>query len=387
MRIGVVKEIMPGETRVGMKPSDLGVLELTQQGHGLLVQNSAGVNSGFETLEYKRAGALVHASAKKVWQDSELIIKVKNPLESEFQFFREDLMLFCFLHLAANPKLLDALLESGVTAIDYGTIQLEDGSLPILSEMSKIAGEIAAWEGASLLLHHKGILLGPNANIMILGLGNAGTSAANRILPTGARFYAVDKNPQALETFKTRFFSYLPYQLWCFPYDRDQISKIIPRIDLLIGTAHTSGQLQEKLVTRAMLKTMERNSVAVDVSIDMGGCFETSLERDLMTNSQVFFENGLVRYSVPNMPALVPQESTPRLTRETFHYIAEIADKGFARAVSENLALARGVNTFDGWITHEGLAESVGRKDKYKPIHELLAAKTSATANQLKGGK
>lgn len=370
MKIGVVREIMLGETRVGIKPSNLGVFELIQQGHRLCVENSAGTKSGFQNVEYRRAGAHIYTSNKRIWQNSELIVKVKSPLESEFQFFRQGMILLCFLHLAANPKLLNALIESGVTAIDYGTMQTKDGSMPILSEMSKIAGDIAVLEGTSLLLRHKGVLLGPNANSMILGLGNAGTSAANRILPTGAKLYAIDKNAQAIERFKARFSSYLPYQLWCLPYERDRLSTIIPQIDLLIGTAHTAGQQQEKLVTCAMLETMKPNSVTVDVSIDMGGCFETTHEYYPLFDSPAIFVNGIIRYAVPNMPALVPQESTPRLTRETFPYIQEIANKGFTRAVSENSTLLTGVCVHKGKITHEGLASNLQRE--YTPLSQLL---------------
>lgn len=380
MRIGCVREIMKGELRVGLCPSNLGVNELLHSSaNTVLVEKSAGEKSGFSDKEYRDSGALI-LSRKKVWRDSDLVLKVKQPLKEEFEHLRERQMLLCFLHLADNIPLLDTLLEKRITGIAYETIQLENGVTPILAAMSKIAGRIAYFDGAALLKKYRDMLIGPESKILILGLGNAGRTAAELVVATNPKFlYLLDKNPGVFENFRTRFSQNLsPHQLWFMEYDQDnpinqnQLSAIIKDVDLLIAASHVPGELQGKLISEEMVKSMKPGSVIIDISIDQGGALETSQHHE-EPSKQIFKKHGVWHYCVPNMPGKVPADSTPALTRSTFPYILEISEKGFARAILENPALARGVNTYKGWITHAGLATSIGREKDYKPLSEILS--------------
>ncbi|OGZ60235.1 MAG: hypothetical protein A3B96_02795 [Candidatus Spechtbacteria bacterium RIFCSPHIGHO2_02_FULL_43_15b] len=371
--IGVPKEIKQGEKRVGMKPSKKGAAELSRKGFSVLVEKSAGQGSGFKDKQYIDSGAKI-AAAHKVWTEADLIVKVKEPLPEEFRYFRSGLFIFCFFHLAPNRNLVNALIRSGVTAIAYETVGL-DGLTPILKSMSNIAGRVGCEEGKRILMENKGILLGSHANVMILGLGNAGLAAAKQILnplnPEGvpANLFAVDSNPEKLENFRKIFHPHFDYtKIQCIQYNPRAISSILPRIDLLIGTTHIPGQLQQKLITKKMIQSMTPGSVVVDISIDQGGCFETSMPTSIAVRT--FEKYGVTHYCVPNMPGIVPRESTNALTAETFSYIAELSANGFLRAVRENSALAAGVNVYNGKITHKGLADSIGAK--YSPLEQLI---------------
>lgn len=380
MEIGCVREIMQDESRVGLRPDNLGVAELLSASPNNVVRvaQSAGKKSGFEDPDYERAGALV-LPQESVWRHSELIVKVKQPfeLEEEYVYLRGGKILFCFLHLADNLPLLDVLLENRITAIDYGTIQLENGSTPVLASMSKIAGRIAFFDGAKLLMRNCGMMIGPEAAVTIIGLGNAGTAAAGLAVKANPKMlYLFDKNPKAFEPLIRLYQQRSPYDLWFVEHDnknpahQQRLAAILKKTDLLIGAAHIPGEKQAKLVPEWMIKNMPHGSVAIDISIDQGGCFETSRATSLQ--KPTFLKHGIVHYCVPNMPGMVPRESTPALTRVTFPYILELAQKGFEQAVRENPALARGVNTHKGWITHEGLARSIGRMKDYKPLQEVL---------------
>lgn len=372
--IGVPREIKQGEKRVGLKPLKTGALELVKNNTGVLAERSAGKASGFSDKEYADAGAKI-VPRNSVWKEADLVIKVKEPLPEEFQYFREDLIIFCFFHLAPNRRLINALVKSGVTAIAYETVQTEDGATPILRAMSKIAGRVGYIDGKKILMENKGVLIGPATNVMIVGLGNAGLAAAKEILnplnPEGLpnTLYAVDINQEKLENFKRLFYPHVDYKkVQCLAYDPKIIASIIPSVDLLIGTTHVPGVLQKKLISQGMIKSMKPGSVAVDISIDQGGCFETS--RPTSISKRTFTKYGITHYCVPNIPGIVPRESTNALTAETFSYILELSEKGFTRAVRENPALANGVNIYNGKITHEGLAKSIGVK--YTPLEKLL---------------
>lgn len=365
MHISCLKEIMESEGRVALTPK--GAAELVKKNHRVFIERGAGEKSGFPDKEYRAAGARI-VLREKAWREGELILKVKQPTREEFRYLKNHHIVFCFHHLAANAPLREVLKNIGVTAVDYGTIELPDGAIPILAEMSKIAGRIAFWDGAEILRHKKGVLLGPEAKAMIIGLGNAGTAASELILPTGAHLYALDHNPEKRELFEKKFRNYLPYQLWCMPATEKNIANILPGIDLLIGAAHTSGKQQAKIVSEQMIKSMTPNSVAIDISIDMGGCFATS--RQTSIQKPTFVSHGIIHYGVPNMPGAYPYISTPALCGKTLPYILAIAKKGVARAAKEDSALARGINVYKQRFTHEGLAKSLSIE--YTPLKELL---------------
>ena len=353
MIIGCVKEVLDGEGRVAILPQD--VKTLTEKDHEVLIEASVGKKSGFKDREYKAFGAMT-GTQEDVWRGSDLVVKVKQPTKPELRFLysKQGLILSCFLHLASpeNSLLLEALQKSGTTAIDYGTIQPDDESTPILAEMSKIAGRIAFFDGAKLLMRHKKIMIGPSSTVAILGLGNAGTATAELVAKANPKMlYLFDKNPEKFEPLRHFYQQLSPHDLWFVHHDRKNPSReqalasILEHTDLLIGAAHIPGKRQVKLVPEWMIKNMQPGSVQ---------------------------KHGVVHYCVPNMPGMTPRESTPVLTRATFSYIRELAEKGFKRAVLENPALAKGVNTHKGWITHEGLADSIGRMKDYKPLTELL---------------
>lgn len=380
MGIGCVGEIMKDESRVGLRPDNLGVAEILTQGatDAVRIAKSAGKKSGFLDAEYERAGALVLPHID-VWRHSELIVKVKQPLEEEYPYIQDEQILICFPHLADNPSFLNVSLQKRLTMIAYETIQLENGYHHILAEMSKIAGRKALFDCTSLLMSKNGMMLGPNSEILILGLGNAGVAAAELAVAANPKFlYLLDKNPEKFEPLKGRFYQRLsPHNLWFMEYDQNnpahqrRLAAILTHIDLLITATYIDGELQTKAVPEWMEKGMKPGSVTADISIDQGGAMETSAYHK-QTGKQIFKKHGVWHYCVPNIPGRVPRDSTPALTRETFQYISQIAKKGFKQAVLENPALAKGVNTYKGWITHEGLARSIGRMTDYKPLKEVL---------------
>ena len=374
-RVGCVGEILDGESRVALRPEN--VLDLLRWTNSISVGESAGKRSGFPNDEYSRSGAYVTGN-ESVWEYSDLIVKVKQPLEEEFEYLRKGSALFCFLHLADNLPLLDVLLKKRITAIGYETIQLEDGSTPILAAMSKIAGRVAFFDGAKLLMRHRGITIGPESTVTIIGLGNAGTAAAEHVVGANPKMlYLLDKNPEKFEPLRRFYQRCSPYDLWFVEHDhkneahKRQLASILERTDLSIFATHIPGEKQVKLAPKWMIGNMPRGAIAMDIPVDQGGALESS-EYYKKTGRQIFKKNGVWHYCVPNIPGRVPVESTPALCKETFPYIAELVEKGFERAVRENPALAKGVNTHKGWITHEGLARSIGRIEDYKPLEEVL---------------
>ena len=370
MIIGVPREVKDHETRVGLVPG--GVSELAERGHTVLVETGAGAGSTISDQEYVAAGAEVAGSASELWNRADLVVKVKEPQPSEYGYLRPDLVLFTYLHLAPLPELTERLVTSGVTAIAYETIREKDGSLPLLTPMSEVAGRMAVQIGAKYLEAPnggRGILLGgvPGvlpANVLILGGGIVGHNAAKVALGLGARVTVVDKNLNRLRQIDDIFNGEvitLASNIWT-------IREYIPDADLVIGAVLIPGAASPKLVRRDMLGPMKKGAVMVDVSIDQGGCFETS--RPTTHTDPVFFVDDVLHYCVSNMPAAVPHTSTLALTNATFPYLKTLAEKGVEEACHEDAAIAEGVNVYRGGITYPAVAESQGRP--WKPLSELL---------------
>jgi alanine dehydrogenase len=368
MVIGVPKEVKDHETRVGLVPS--GVTALREAGHQVLVETHAGEGSTLSNEEYTEAGATILPCASDVWSKADLIIKVKEPQPSEYAYFRRDLTLFTYLHLAPLPELTDELVRAGVNSIAYETILERDGSLPLLTPMSEVAGRLAVQVGAQYLERPnggRGILLGgvpgvAPANVAILGGGVVGTNAAKVAMGMGAHVTIIDRSLTRLRELDDVFNGLvvtLASNAWT-------ISETLKHSDLVIGGVLIPGASAPKLVRREMIARMKRGSVVVDVAIDQGGCFETS--RPTTHTDPVYFVDNVLHYCVSNMPAAVPHTSTFALTNATFPYLLELASKGVAKACAEHPGLCAGVNIWHGRITHPGVAESQG-----KPYTEFAA--------------
>lgn len=356
MKIGIPKEIKNNENRVAITPA--GVLQLVTSGHTVVVESGAGLASGYEDVAYHEAGAVIGATASDVWV-SDLVMKVKEPLESEFVYFRKGLMLFTYLHLAAEPTLTQALCEHQVTALAYETIQLADGSLPLLTPMSEVAGRMAPQIGAYLLeapFGGKGILLagvpGVNrAKITIVGGGVAGTNAAKIAKGLGADVTILDISANRLRELEAIFGASVK-TLMSNTYN---IAEAVKQADLVIGAVLVPGAKTPKLVTEEMVKQMSKGSVIVDIAVDQGGCIET-IDRVTSHDLPTYTKHGVIHYSVPNMPGAVPYTSTAALTNATLPYALQLANKGFTGACLADAALLKGVNTFAGHITYEAVA-------------------------------
>jgi len=361
MRIGIPREIKAEENRVSMTPA--GVAALVAHGHQVLVQKDAGAGSGLLDKEYRQAGARIVANARDIWRRADMMVKVKEPLPPEYRYLREDLILFTYLHLAADSRLTRTLQNSGMCAIGYETIQLEDGSLPLLAPMSEVAGRLAVQVGAWCLQAFpeggRGVLLGGvsgvrPADVVILGAGIAGANACQIAAGVGAHVSIMDINPAKLRYIR----DVLGGHVTTIMSNRANIEEEVTHADLVIGSVLLPGAKAPRLVTRSMVKNMRPGSVIVDISIDQGGCIETS--RPTTLDEPTFVESGVVHYCVTNMPAIVPRTSTFALTNATFSYALELANKGLRRAVRENAALKRGVNVCRGGITQEGVAAAFG---------------------------
>jgi alanine dehydrogenase len=371
MRIGIPKEIKAEENRVSMTPA--GVAALVSHGHQVLVQKGAGAGSGLFDPEYRAAGARIEPTARAVWERAEMVVKVKEPLRSEYPFLREDLILFTYLHLAADERLTRTLQKSGMCAIGYETIQLDDGSLPLLAPMSEVAGRLAVQVGAWCLQAFpeggRGVLLGGvsgvrPADVVILGAGISGANACQIAAGVGAHVSIMDVNPAKLRYIR----DVLGGHVTTIMSNRANIEDEVTHADLVIGAVLLPGAKAPRLVTRSMVKNMRPGSVIVDISIDQGGCVETS--RPTTLDEPTFVESKVVHYCVTNMPAIVPRTSTFALTNATFSYALELADQGFRRALRQNAALRRGVNVCRGAVTQEGVATAF--KTKHTPIEDIL---------------
>jgi len=361
MIIGVPKEIKNNENRVAITPA--GVEVLKKAGHRVLVEQTAGLGSGFDDQEYLEKGAEVCISASETWLKSDMVMKVKEPLPEEYGFFRPGLILFTFLHLAPEANLTKALVDGGVTAVGYETIQLEDGSLPLLIPMSEVAGRMAVQVGAQLLEKPhggKGILLGgvPGVRageVVIVGGGIVGTNAAKIALGMGARVTVLDLNASRLRYLDDIFGG----RLITIMSDSYHIEQAVRRADLLIGAVLIPGARAPKLVKEYMVQQMGGGSVIVDVAIDQGGSIET-IDRITTHANPTYMKHGVVHYAVANMPGAVARTSTLALTNETMPYALLIANLGILKAVLQNKALSRGINAAVGRITNLAVAESLG---------------------------
>ncbi|MEH7093541.1 alanine dehydrogenase [Neobacillus vireti] len=376
MIIGVPKEIKNNENRVALTPA--GVVTLVKAGHIVLIEKDAGFGSGFTNEQYLEAGAQIIEDRKDVWSKSEMIMKVKEPLESEYQYFREGLILFTYLHLAAEPALAQALKDKGVLAIAYETVSVNN-TLPLLTPMSEVAGRMAAQIGAQFLQKNnggQGILLAgvPGVNrgkVTILGGGIVGTNAAKMAIGLGADVTIIDLSADRLRQLDDIFGNQVK-TLMSNPYN---IAEAVAEADLFIGAVLIPGAKAPKLVTEDMVKSMKPGSVIVDVAIDQGGIVETS-DHVTTHDNPTFVKHGVVHYSVANMPGAVPRTSTIALTNVTVPYALQIATKGVVKAISENAALKLGVNVANGEITYEAVAKDLGYS--YVPVEEALVKELSS---------
>lgn len=366
MIVGVPREIKDHEYRVALTPA--GAEMLAGSRHSVLIEAGAGLGSGIADADYARCGAEI-VSRADVFRRSELIAKVKEPQPEEYENLSEGQTVFTYFHFAANPGLTEAMVRRRVTCIAYETVQTEDGALPLLAPMSDVAGRVAMGAGIKYLerpMGGKGKLLSgipgvQSGNVLVLGGGIAGTSAARIAAGLGASVYVLDTNLQRL-----RFlFDICPPNVHPLASNAYTIRELLPTADVVIGTVLVPGERAPKLVTEAMLKTMEPGSVIVDVAIDQGGCVETA--RPTTHSNPTYIHEGIVHYCVTNMPGAVSQTSTRGLTNATIPYLCELADKGWAQAIRDNLALRRGINIIGGRICHPGVARAFGREPEAIP--------------------
>jgi alanine dehydrogenase len=361
--IGLPKEIKNRENRVGLVPS--GVKALTAQGHKLLVQKGAGIGSGISDEAYQKAGATIVPQAADAWA-ADMVVKVKEPLSSEFELLRPGQILFTYLHLAAEKKLTEVLVERKVTGIAYETIQEADNSLPLLRPMSEVAGRMSAQVGAFYLQSSwgntnsgKGILLGGVPGVMpghvvVLGGGVAGSHAAKVALGMGAVVTIIDQDARRLEYLEHIFAG----RVLTLMSNIDNIEESVSKADLLIGSVLLPGAKAPKLVSRKSIASMSPGSVVVDIAVDQGGCVETC--RPTSHESPTFIEEGVIHYCVTNMPGAVSRTSTYALTNVTLKYALQIADKGPEAAAKASPAIFKGFNTYQGKVVHEAVAKAHG---------------------------
>jgi alanine dehydrogenase len=369
--VGVPKEVKDGELRVSMQPE--GVTELVHHGHEVVVQEGAGVGAGFDDEEYASCGASIVSGAGEVFEAADLIVKVKEPVPEEYDLFREGQELFTYLHLAADKGLTEFLVERKIDAIAYETVELADGSLPLLTPMSEVAGRMAVQAAA----HHlespqggAGLLLGgvpgtPAARVTIIGGGVVGTEAAKIALGMRAIVSVLDTNPKRLaylsDIFEGRADLVIP--------NRARTAAYVRGADVVIGAVLIHGAKAPKLVSREMVRSMRDGSVIVDVAVDQGGCVETS--RPTTHSNPTYVEEGVVHYCVANIPGAVARTSTLALTSVTLPYLVEIADRGVEGAAQENPALLKGLSTLRGDLVSEPVAEA--HDLPFEPANKLLS--------------
>ena len=370
MTIGVPREVKDHESRVGVTPG--GVKALVEAGHKVLVEHDAGALSAMPDDEFQNAGAEIVGSAYDVWRLSDMIVKVKEPTEKEYNYFRPGLLLFTYLHLAPLTALTDALLSKQVTGIAYETVRDRTGALPLLTPMSEVAGRLSVQIGAQFLTKEhggRGLLLGgvpgvAPANVCIIGGGIVGTNAAKIALGMGAKVTLLDLNLNRLRELDDIFSG----RVFTVASNSYNVERATSEADLVIGGVLIPGAAAPKIVTRAMVSRMKKGAVIVDVAIDQGGCIETARPT---THSDPSFEvDGVVHYCVTNMPAAVPNTSTLALTNATFPYVHKLARLGANAAISEDKGIAEGVNTFNGTLTYEAVAQAQQRD--WKPVADLL---------------
>lgn len=378
MLIGIPKEIKVEEHRVALPPA--GVAELVKRGHSVFVETQAGHGSGFTDDEYTHAGATVLYSAAEVWQRAELVVKVKEPQKSEYGYLRPDLVLFTYLHLAAEEHLTHAMLESGVMGIAYETVEDAEGKLPLLEPMSEVAGRMAA----QIVSHYlekphggRGVLMGgvPGvrpAHIVVLGGGTVGTNAAKVALGMGARVTLLDINIERLRYLD----DVLHGRIETMYSSAGNIAEIIKSADAVIGSVLITGARAPMLITRDMLHTMPKNSVIVDVAVDQGGCVETT--RPTTHSNPTYFVDDVLHYGVANMPGAVPRTSSLALANATLRYVLKIASVGVFEAMAQDAGLLKGLNVYAGKCTHPAVAQTFNLT--YTDPHAALGIATPQTA-------
>ena len=369
MNVGVAKEIKQDEYRVALTPA--GALELTRHGHNVVVEQGAGEGSAFPDSSYTAVGARI-GSVEEVWADSELVLKVKEPIPEEFGRLREGQVLFTYLHLAASEELTRALMESGAVCVAYETVETDDRALPLLAPMSEIAGRLASQAGATFLEKPRGgrgLLLGgvpgvATGKAVVIGGGMVGYNAAVIALGLGAEVTILERSIDRMRHLE----EVLGSRVTLLMSNALQIEESVAEADLVIGAVLIPGALAPKLITREMVAGMKEGSVVADVAIDQGGCVETS--KPTTHTDPVYVVEGVTHYCVANMPGAVPITSTKALTNATLPYVEEIADLGLREALAGDPALVRGVNVLDGRITYEAVAEA--HDLPFTPLEEVL---------------
>ena len=360
MIIGVPSEVKNNENRVGLTPNS--VQSLVNLGHDVLIQNNAGANIGFLNDQYIAAGAKLIDSAEDVYKSSEMIVKVKEPIPDEYKFLRDDLTLFTYLHLAGDPENAKKLIDTGVTGIAYETVTSSDGSMPLLAPMSTIAGQLAFIVGSYHLLKHnkgKGVMIGKMDDIdprvvTVIGAGVSGTQSILKAIDNNAIVKVVDSSQSKLDELQSKYGSNnIEYVL----STQESIQSSINDSDLVIGSVYVVGKEAPKVVKREMLSSMNPGTVMVDVSIDQGGCFETS--KPTTHDNPTFLENDIVHYCVTNMPGAVPLTATEALNKVTLSYVENLANNGIQNALDSDEHLRNGLNILDGRIVHPGVKEAL----------------------------
>jgi len=362
MKIGIPKEIKPAEKRVAATPA--GVKALTGHGHQVFVESTAGIGSGFEDEAYVRAGAKLLKKAEAVWERADMILKVKEPIGPEFDFMKPGQVLFTYLHLAAGRELTEKILAKKIVGIGYETVQLQDGSLPLLAPMSEVAGALSVQMGAYSLEAKNGgmgILLSgvpgvKPARVTVIGAGVAGLAAATVASGIGARVSVLDINPVRLAYIR----DVMQGRVVTINSNPANIEEECLGSDLVICTVLIPGAKAPKLISRDLVRRMKKGSAIVDISIDQGGCTETS--RPTTHENPIYIEEGVVHYCVANMPGAVPRTSTIALTNATFAYVLALAEKGWKKATADDLALRKGLNVCEGKVTCKPVADAFGLK-------------------------
>jgi alanine dehydrogenase len=369
VKIGVAKEIKTDEYRVALTPA--GARELVQRGHDVTVESGAGEGSAFADSDYERVGASI-GGVDEVWESADLLLKVKEPIAAEYPRLREGLTLFTYLHIAADEPLTRALIESGITAVAYETVETDSGALPLLAPMSEVAGRLAAQAGAYFLekpLGGRGLLLGgvpgvAPGRVVVIGGGMVGYNAAVIALGLGANVTILERSLDRMRHLE----EVLSGRVSLVMSSTLQIEESVRDADVVIGAVLIPGAVAPKLITREMVRGMKQGAVLADVAIDQGGCAETS--RPTTHSEPVYSIDGVTHYCVANMPGAVPITSTKALTNATLPYVEAVADHGLAEAVTRDPALARGVNVLDGKLTYEAVADAHGLD--YQPLEDVL---------------
>ena len=366
MKVGIPKEIKNNENRVGMTPA--GVTAMTGRGHEVYVQHTAGDGSGFSDDEYVGAGAKIVPTIEDVYREAEMIVKVKEPIEPEYNLVRKGQLLFTYFHFACEKELTDAMLKSGAVCLAYETVQLPNGSLPLLQPMSEVAGRMATLNGAYYLQKTKGgkgkLISGvpgvSPARVLVLGGGVVGEAAARMAAGLGADVTIADISLPRLRQLDIE----TPANVHTLYSSSHNIRQQLPTVDIVIGSVLVPGDKTPHLITRDMLKLMEPGTVLVDVAIDQGGCFETS--RPTTHSEPVYIEEGIVHYCVANIPGAVPNTSTLALTNATLRYALSLADKGWRKACKDDNSLAKGLNIAEGKVVYKAVADVFGLP--YEPL-------------------